>query len=186
MPFPQLVHDIARSKATGSLYLLSGETKKIVGFREGKPTFVRSNLAEECLGRVLALQGIITDEQCNDTLEALRRTGKRQGELLVERGILSNGNLEYGLSEQLRTKLFEIFAWQKGQFQFKEGSAEQDDETLFDGSIERLIVGAVQERYSDERAKKMLAPVLKKYPKRAPRAKTEGLGLVAEEEYCLK
>mgnify|MGYP006921754909 CR=1 FL=1 len=57
---------------------------------------------------ILTDQGLITQEQCDNTLEAIRRTGKKQGELLVEMGILSEGNLRYGLDEQLRIKLFEI------------------------------------------------------------------------------
>ncbi len=184
--FPQLVFDIAKSKTDGSLYLLSGETKKIVVFRQGTPTFVRSNLAEECLGQVLAEQGIITQKQCNDTLEALRRTGKRQGELLVERGILSRGNLKYGLNAQLRAKLFEIFGWTEGRFQFKEGTPEQDEEGQLEQSVNALITAAIQERFTDERARQMLADSLKKFPKRSRGKVDEAeLGLLPEEAYCL-
>jgi hypothetical protein len=109
VPFPFLVRDIARTRTTGNLYLMVGETKKVVFFVDGVPTIVRSNLPAEFLGQILTDQGLITQEQCDNTLEAIRRTGKKQGELLVEMGILSEGNLRYGLDEQLRIKLFEIF-----------------------------------------------------------------------------
>ncbi len=184
--FPQLVFDIASSKTSGSLYLLSGETKKIVVFRDGCPKFVRSNLAEECLGQVLAEQGIITQKQCNDTLEALRRTGKRQGELLVERGILSRGNLEYGLRAQLETKLFEIFSWQQGRFQFKEGASEQEEEGQLEGSVSLLVTRAIQERFTDERARSMLSDNLKKFPRKSrTKVNPDELGLLPEEAYFL-
>ncbi|MFY0531987.1 DUF4388 domain-containing protein [Nannocystis pusilla] len=121
VPFSSLLRDIGGAGVTGSLYLMSGDTKKVVFFVDGRPTVVRSNLASEFLGQVLTDQGLITQEQCDNTLEAIRRTGKKQGELLVEMGILSEHNLRYGLEEQLRRKLFEIFAWEEGRFQFKEG-----------------------------------------------------------------
>ena len=95
--FPRLLREVARSRLTGSLYLLHEQTKKVVFFEEGYPIFVRSNVLSECLGQILANQGLITQEQCEQTLEAIRRTGKKQGELLVEMGILSEGNLRYGL-----------------------------------------------------------------------------------------
>ena len=136
---------IDRAKATGSLYLLHEDTKKVVFFSEGRPTFVRSNVLEECLGQILALEGLITQQQCDQTLEAIRRTGKRQGELLVEMGILSAGNLRYGLETQLRRKLFDIFTWPEGRFQFKEGKPKQDPGLKLETSSPDLIAGALLE-----------------------------------------
>ena len=78
---------LSRARATGTLYLLREETKKVVFFEKGTPVFVRSNVQSECLGQRLATDGLITQEQCDQTLEAIRRTGKKQGELLVEMGI---------------------------------------------------------------------------------------------------
>ena len=62
--FPKLVREIARGRVTGSLYLLNGQTKKVVFFEEGQPVFVRSNVLSECLGQVLSGEGLITQEQC--------------------------------------------------------------------------------------------------------------------------
>jgi len=163
VPFPRLVREIGRNKLTGSLYLLSGQTKKVVFFEEGQPIFVRSNVLAECLGQILAQEGLITEEQCEQTLEAIRRTGKKQGELLVEMGILSEGNLRYGLAAQLRAKLFEIFTWEDGRYQFK-----SDPNNLSFGirlalSSEGVIIGALQDRYPEDRAQAGLAPYLTKF-----------------------
>ena len=35
-PFPKLVRQLARTKSTGSLYLLNGKTKKVVFFDRGE------------------------------------------------------------------------------------------------------------------------------------------------------
>ncbi len=155
-PFPRLIREIARAHLTGSLYLLSGQTKKVVFFEAGQPVFVRSNVLSECLGQVLAQEGLITQEQCEQTLEAIRRTGKKQGELLVEMGILSQGNLRYGLQAQLRAKLFDIFGWDDGRYQFKPDAIEETPGVRLDTTAEGVILAAIQDRYPEERARAAL------------------------------
>ncbi len=182
-PFPRLMREIARKRSTGSLYLLSGQTKKVVFFEKGDPVFVRSNVLTECLGQVLAEVGLITQEQCEQTLEAIRRTGKKQGELLVEMGILSDGNLRYGLEAQLRQKLYDIFSWEDGRYQFKAGPSKQVFMLRLDASAEGVIVDAIQDRYTEDRATKALSPYLAKYPVNQTNGKS--LGLLQDEQYYL-
>ncbi len=155
--FARIVRAIGRAKATGSLYLLSGKTKKVVFFEEGHPVFVRSNVLAECLGQVLVQERLITEEQCNQTLEAIRRTGKKQGELLVEMGVLSEGNLRYGLKTQLRFKLFDVFAWETGRYQFKPGPSKEGFRIRLDRSAESVIVEGILERVAEPRARAALA-----------------------------
>jgi hypothetical protein len=188
VPFSSLLRDIAGAKATGSLYLMGGETKKVVFFIDGLPTVVRSNLATEFLGQILTEQGMITQEQCDNTLEAIRRTGKKQGELLVEMGILSEHNLRYGLQEQLRRKLFEIFGWDEGRFQFKSGAEPGISGTPPPGTTEALILSAIQERFTDERAREALKAWSDKFPLQNPKwtGDPATLELLPEELYFLR
>ncbi|MCH9687380.1 MAG: DUF4388 domain-containing protein [Deltaproteobacteria bacterium] len=164
VPFPRLIREVARNKLDGSLYLLSGQTKKVVFFESGQPVFVRSNVLSECLGQILAQEGLITQEQCEQTLEAIRRTGKKQGELLVEMGILSEGNLRYGLEAQLRAKLFDIFSWEEGRYQFKDDPPELHFGITLKSSAEGVIVEAIQDQYTEERAGEALDAVASKCP----------------------
>jgi tetratricopeptide (TPR) repeat protein len=182
-PFPRLVREVARANLTGSLYLLSGATKKVVFFEHGQPVFVRSNVLSECLGQVLAQEGLITQEQCEQTLEAIRRTGKKQGELLVEMGILSEGNLRYGLQAQLRTKLFDIFSWEEGRYQFKSDAPNQVFGVRLDASAEGVILAAIQEVYSEERARASLRPYDDQYPILRSGLPERGLELLPEEQH---
>ena len=184
VPFPRLIREVARRKLDGSLYLLSGQTKKVVFFTKGQPVFVRSNVLSECLGQILAQEGLITQEQCEQTLEAIRRTGKKQGELLVEMGILSEGNLRYGLEAQLRAKLFEIFSWEEGRYQFKGDAPELQFGITLKASAEGVIVEAIQDQYSEERASEVLEPVASKYPVlQADAMSTAELTLLPEERH---
>lgn len=161
--FPRLMREVARNKLTGSLYLLNGQTKKVVFFEDGQPVFVRSNVLSECLGQILSSEGLITQEQCEQTLEAIRRTGKKQGELLVEMGILSEGNLRYGLEAQLRAKLYDIFSWEDGRYQFKLEPTNLQFGIRLEMCAEGVIIGAIQDQYSEERANLALQPYSDKY-----------------------
>lgn len=178
-PFPRLIREIARANLTGSLYLLSGQTKKVVFFEAGQPVFVRSNVLSECLGQVLAQEGLITQEQCEQTLEAIRRTGKKQGELLVEMGILSQGNLRYGLQAQLRAKLFDIFGWDDGRYQFKPDAIEETPGVRLDTTAEGVILAAIQDRYPEERARAALRDSGAQFPtlRGNPPDSSAGIGL---------
>jgi hypothetical protein len=186
--FPRLMREVARNKLTGSLYLLNGQTKKVVFFEEGQPVFVRSNVLSECLGQILSSEGLITQEQCEQTLEAIRRTGKKQGELLVEMGILSEGNLRYGLEAQLRAKLYDIFAWDDGRYQFKLEPTNLQFGIRLELCAEGVIIGAIQDQYSEERAAIALQPYLDKYLvlRMGLDVEPSDLALLPEEEFFVE
>jgi hypothetical protein len=164
IPFAKLLRALAKERATGSLFLLREDTKKVVFFEDGAPVFVRSNVLSECLGQVLAQEGLITQEQCDQTLEAIRRTGKKQGELLVEMGILSGGNLRYGLQSQLRLKLVDIFTWGDGRFQFKEGPLKLEPGLRLQTDPAAIIVSSLLETADADQAAAALDPVRDRFP----------------------
>jgi hypothetical protein len=183
-PFPKLVRQLARSKSTGSLYLLNGKTKKVVFFDRGEPISVRSNVTAECLGQILAREGLITQAQCDQTLESIRRTGKKQGELLIEMGILSEGNLRYGLEAQLRHKLFDIFSWDDGRYQYKPDIKGDDYGLRFNTDAQGLILTALLETAEEARARTALEPYADRFPViDAPQGLR--LDLTAEEDHFL-
>ena len=80
-------------RATGSLLLLHGATKKIVLFVDGYPVSVRSNLLGECLGQILLEKRLITSEVLAESVGRMQKEKRHQGEILVEMGALSPYNL---------------------------------------------------------------------------------------------
>jgi tetratricopeptide (TPR) repeat protein len=182
-PFPKIVRQLARSKSTGSLYLLNGKTKKVVFFDRGEPISVRSNVTAECLGQILAREGLITQAQCDQTLESIRRTGKKQGELLVEMGLLSEGNLRYGLEAQLRHKLYDIFSWDDGRYQYKPDVQGDDYGLRMSSQAQGLIVDALLETADEAYAKQSLEPFKDRFPVVDPGGPK--LEVTPEEDYFL-
>jgi hypothetical protein len=181
-----IIRETARRHASGTLYLLHDTTKKVVFFDRGTPVFVRSNVLSECLGQVLTEEGLITKEQCDQTLEAMRRTGKKQGELLVEMGILSEGNLRFGLQAQLRTKLFDIFGWDDGRYQFKPGAPEGQFAVTLEVAPQGLIIEGVQEAIGEGDARERLAERMHRFPFADPDEDLGPLALLPEEEHFIR
>ncbi len=128
IPFPRLLHRMAERRASGALICVhppderatteGTEPTKIVYFRAGVPVAVRSNLVEECLGQVLARTRKIGPATLRESLSAVQRGEGRQGEVPVEMGALAPLELSEALADQLRIKLFELFAWRRGTFRF--------------------------------------------------------------------
>lgn len=128
MPFARVLHRLAQKRATGALICVhppderatteGTEPTKVVYVRAGVPVHVRSNLVRECLGQVLARQRKIGPATLRESLSAVKRGEGRQGEVLVQMGALNPLDLSEALAEQLRVKLFELFAWRQGTFRF--------------------------------------------------------------------
>lgn len=117
-PFPELLAEIYRWRADGALLLHREKVKKIVYFRAGIPYFVKSNLLSECLGKILVKEKMISEAECEESLKRMKSTKRQQGTVLIEMGCISPPNLQYALGLQLQAKLFDVFTWQDGEYQF--------------------------------------------------------------------
>jgi hypothetical protein len=117
-PFPELFGEFHRIFATGALMLRREAVRKIVYFRDGAPEAVKSNLPAERLGRVLVHEGMITEAECETSLRRMKVSGHPQGTVLVSMGCISPQNLQHALRLQLQVKLWEIFRWDEGEYQF--------------------------------------------------------------------
>jgi CheY-like chemotaxis protein/tetratricopeptide (TPR) repeat protein len=118
MPFPFLLHHLHGLRADGVLHLVDGRKRKWLQLRNGQPTAVRSNRVSECLGQLLVRSGRIGAEVLAESQRRMR-PGQLQGEILVAMEALSEAEVSEALAQQAEEKLFEIFAWETGEFRFE-------------------------------------------------------------------
>jgi CheY-like chemotaxis protein/tetratricopeptide (TPR) repeat protein len=119
--FAGLIQQLHASRASGVLMLEGGKRKKAIEFKEGYPVAVQSNLITECLGNMLVEQGKMTEKELDESIRLLKKSGSRQGEILVAMDILDEEAVSEALREQATSKLFEIFGWRQGDFSFRIG-----------------------------------------------------------------
>jgi CheY-like chemotaxis protein len=114
-PAIEVLWSAMRSGTTGAVHFESGKRKKVVVLENGLPLAVRSNLARESLGRRLLDAGRIDELTYTESVRRSKATGKRQGELLIQMGAITEAGLREVLEEQSADKLTEIFSWTEGR-----------------------------------------------------------------------
>ena len=157
--FPEVLSQLYRWKATGALLLRRGRIKKIVYLNDGYPIFVKSNLLSECLGRILVREKMITEDECEASLETLKKqAGKQQGTVLIEAGAISPHNLVFGLQLQLEQKLFDIFSWPDGDYQFNAKIEIPTQAIHLDMSLATIVSEGVRRKFTDQQVHDLLEP----------------------------
>jgi hypothetical protein len=161
-PVAAVLGDLWRRKATGGLLLKRSKVKKIVYLRQGNPYFVKSNLISECLGQILVKERLITKEECQDSLDAIRNTGGRQGEVLLDMKCINKGNLDFALELQFEHKLYDTFSWSGGDFKFsdKVDIPPMKDKDALPYSGATIVVEGVRRTFDEARLKQELETVM--------------------------
>lgn len=112
---------LQKKRATGTVLIKGPAFTKKVYIKEGNAIFASSSLDEERLGEMLIKAGMITKEQYDISVDILKRTGKKQGTIFVELGILSPKQLFEGLKFQVREIILSLFSLRDSEYEFLEG-----------------------------------------------------------------
>ncbi|MBI3180252.1 MAG: response regulator [Deltaproteobacteria bacterium] len=159
-PVVAVLGKLWHQRVTGALLLRRDKIKKIVYLERGDPYLVKSNLVSECLGQVLMRERLITREQCELSIERMRDSGQKQGEILVAMGALTEKNLSFALDLQLETKLFETFAWSDGEFRFNSSVPLAASGARMQSSGAAVVVEGIRRTFDETRLRRLMLPVL--------------------------
>jgi hypothetical protein len=132
---PEVVQFLFTSLKTGVLLLAFGEgrgappqpeqlRRKTIYFKDGQIAFASSSDRADRLGPVLRRAGLVSPadlERCGH----LVRSGRPLGQVLVDEGVLSSGQLYEGISLQVKEILLNAFVESDGTFAFLEGAADE-------------------------------------------------------------
>ena len=113
-PYPALLLALAVRERTAVLRLRRNQLEKTVIVDAGAPVDCRSNIATETLGRFLASQGRLSEQDYHSTLSQSTARGIPLGEILTERKLLAPSELYRALQQNLGRKLLEPFSWKSG------------------------------------------------------------------------
>ncbi|MCW8893721.1 MAG: response regulator [Deltaproteobacteria bacterium] len=164
---PVQLHKLYVKKVTGLLHLQSGEAKKIIYLKDGYPIFTRSNVLSECLGRMLVKENVITQVDCDQSVERSKETGRLQGTVLIEMGLLTPQELHAALTRQVTEKLLSTFAWNSGTYQFVPGKDFKKNVTQIKLTPAALIMHGIERYWSAKRLEDYLYPFNEDYLKQA-------------------
>ncbi|MBI4508986.1 MAG: response regulator [Deltaproteobacteria bacterium] len=162
--FPVLLSQLYRRGVTGGLFLLRDKIKKIVYLRCGHPAFIKSNVLEECLGRIFVRERMITERQCEESVRRMKVEKRQQGSILIEMGAISPHNLRFGLERQLQVKLFDVFQWLEGEFVFRDDVPLPSDVIELDLSNAQIVLEGIRRHFDKARLREILSPFLDQHP----------------------
>lgn len=146
--------------ASGALLLRNDKVKKIIHLNKGAVHSVKSNLVSECLGRLLVRERLISAEQCQESIQQMKETNKRQGELLVQMGCITQRNLAFALEMQLETKIFDVFHWDSGEYRFNPSVALPPAEVELEWQGAALVVEGIRRAFNETRLRALMVPIL--------------------------
>lgn len=186
-PFPEVLAEIHQWKATGALLLRRDKVKKIVYFRDGFPESIKSNLLSECLGRIMVSEKMISEAECEESLARMKASGRQQGTVLIEMGCISPHNLGYALRLQLQRKLWDVFRWVEGDYQFNPKVTPPADPVALDLTVAAVIAEGVKRSWDEARLRRVAGDLSAKYvhPSPNPLFALQPLGVAEEEAQLL-
>jgi len=139
-----LLIGLRRSQKTGVLNLVSDEIKKTIYIKSGDPIFARSNIEDERFGEFLLKRGLITLDAYNHSVELMKKTGKRQGAVLVEAGYIKAQELPGLIKAQIEEIIKKAFKLFSGSFEFIEGPLPTDEIIVLKLSLANLIYRGIK------------------------------------------
>ncbi len=114
-PAIEVLWSAMQIRTTGAVHFEQDKRHKVVVLDAGRPFAVRSNLAREALGRRLRDSGRIDERVFEEALRRSKATGKRQGEILIQMGAMTERDLQEALASQAADKLLDVFSWTHGR-----------------------------------------------------------------------
>jgi CheY-like chemotaxis protein len=152
--FPGLLHKIRTGGYSCVMEVNAVQNGMKVYFGQGMPIAVESGyIANMTLGSVLVENGKITDAQHRKSLSATSVSGKRQGEILVEEGLLSASDLRSYLALHSFNKICFACTFSPRETRFKLSAGMAPPEGWFTTRHDpgRIIVRGVRSYYSYDR-----------------------------------
>jgi curved DNA-binding protein CbpA len=155
---PDVLIGLSRRQLTGILLLSSGQVSKRFYFREGDLVFASSNQPQERLGDILLREGKITQEAYERSVELLKRTGKRQGAVLVQLGYLRPQELVQAVKHQVKEIILNAFQLREGLFEFIPGPLPTEEAITLRLPTGRLIYEGMKRLKDTQHLKGLLPP----------------------------
>lgn len=155
---PEILQFLSMGKGSGILTLSRGGTEITLFVRNGK--IVNSSSIERMrrLGELLVQRGILRRSKLSEVL-ALQRTvesDKRLGQILVERDIVKEQTIREVLRLQLEEEIWNLFAWEEGDFKFEAAEPAKLGDAIVEIDIEPLILEGTRRQDEWKKIQKVL------------------------------
>jgi DNA-binding response OmpR family regulator len=143
VPLPEVLQLLQLQKQTGCFEITRDRFKVLVHFGAGKINLAqaREGRAEFLLGRYMVEDEVIGRTELELLLKQRDASGTLLGQLLVQRGYLSQQDLARVLERQSCELVYEALLWRQGRYAFRAGAASREaDQAQLGLSAESILM----------------------------------------------
>ncbi|MCX7050041.1 MAG: DUF4388 domain-containing protein [Candidatus Sumerlaeota bacterium] len=139
---PEILQFLSMGRMTGMLTVIREDYRLEISIMHGKVVGTRASHRESQIGQMLVNRGFITAEALSDLLDSQKtmETGKKIGEILLERKALQPQDLRACLRAQMEEEIWTLFGSAEGQFKFEHRQPEAITPSSVELAIESLIM----------------------------------------------
>lgn len=121
MPVADLLQWASNGRHTGTIRVANADITKMIYIQKGVIVSCTSTDPREFLGHFLVSQGAIDEADLQGAIIDQDRYSGMLGQLLVQRGSITEDRLNEMLRVKAEEAIFDLFTWTSGQFQFIDG-----------------------------------------------------------------
>jgi len=169
---PEILYTIDRFQVPGVIEASREGMVKQVYIKEGNVVHAISTDREDSLGAYLQRSGALSPEDFRETMRERERSGRRYGELLIERRLLSPAEVYRAIRKQIESIVWSLFYWQEGSVVFSIGEFREAESVRIQLPMRQVILQGIK-RAPD--AKTLVARLGRKETVLEPCYKTEQL-----------
>lgn len=118
MPVADLLQWASNGRHTGTIRVANADVTKMIYIRGGVIVSCTSTDPREFLGHFLVSQGAIDEADLQGAIIDQDRQSGMLGQLLVQRGAITEDRLNEMLRIKAEEAIFDLFTWTEGQFRF--------------------------------------------------------------------
>ena len=124
LSFADLLQHLSNSRLAGTLAINQSQMQKTIYISpDGMRLLSTSTRKTSSLGEILIRTRKISRVQLDQLLVEQKKTGKRLGELVSRKGIVTKTDIETALREQTQEEIYDLFSWTGATFEFTQGAA---------------------------------------------------------------
>jgi hypothetical protein len=141
---PEILYTIDRFQVPGVIEASRDGISKKVYIKEGNVVHATSSDREDSLGNYLQRSGVLSPEIFAETMAERERTNKRYGVLLIEKGVLSPGEIYRAIRKQIEAIVWSLFYWQDGGVIFSIGDFREPDAVKIQLPMRQVILQGIK------------------------------------------
>jgi hypothetical protein len=160
MPVADLLQWASNGRLTGTLRVANADTTKMIYIQKGVIVSCTSTDPREFLGHFLVSQGAIDEADLQEAIIDQDRFSGMLGQLLVQRGAITEERLDKMLRLKAEEAIFDLFTWTSGRFLFHDGELPGYELVPISLDVQGLVLEGMRRLDEWERIREVIPSIL--------------------------